>query len=99
MPGYTASGEGSAIWIAVFALCLIGVATGFLGLLFPRLARLSLLRRCWIGLVSLLGVVQLLELLALAQTHLEGSPLFLARFGILLAGLWVLVPFRRASGS
>ncbi len=91
-----------AIWLAAFTLGTIGMLAGLAGLLFPRLRCLPLVPRSWVCLGSLLGVLLLIELLGVMQNRLEGTPLLLARSGILLAGLGGLRAFMhpfRAGGS
>lgn len=99
MPGFTLPGGGYAVWMTAFALSLIGVLAGLLGLFFPALTRRPLVSRCWSFLLSLLGVFLLIQLLALVQNGLEGTEQFLAKVAILLAGLLLLRAFVAGLGT
>jgi hypothetical protein len=99
MPVCAPTGEGSGIWFAVFAVSLLGVLAGLLGLLFPRLTRLPLVPSCGGCLLSILGVLLLLQLLTQVQNLLDGTPLFLAKSGILLAGLWLALSRSGSAGA
>src|SRR5262249_27249184 len=90
MPPFMQTGDGLAIWATAFALGVFAVLAGLLGLFFPRLARLPVLPTCWIGLVQFVAVIQLLELLAVVQNLLQGTPLLLAKSGFPRPGLVLL---------